>query len=87
TIKIGAAIKHMSREQRQLNDAMKRYGQDGTMVGRMKERYQAIVGQVERLRAAQERLNRVQRASAENLAKQAQLRGQIIDTVMAGAAV
>mgnify|MGYP004472372795 FL=1 len=25
TIKIGAAIKHMSREQRQLNDAMKRY--------------------------------------------------------------
>ena len=87
TIKIGAAIKHMSREQRQLNDAMKRYAQDGAMVGRMKERYQAVVGQVERLRAAQERLNRVQRASAENLAKQAQLRGQIIDTVMAGAAV
>ncbi|EKC5824011.1 phage tail tape measure protein [Salmonella enterica subsp. enterica] len=87
TIKIGAAIKHMSREQRQLNDAMKRYAQDGAMVGRMKERYQAVVGQVERLRAAQERLNRVQRASAENLAKQAQLRGQIVDTVLAGAAV
>lgn len=87
TIKIGAAIKHMSREQKQLNDAMKRYGQNSTMVDRLRGRYENIVGQVERLRAAQERLNRVQRASTENLAKQAQLRGQIIDTVMAGAAV
>ncbi|EIV9538353.1 TPA: phage tail tape measure protein [Klebsiella pneumoniae] len=87
TTQIGSAIKHLSNEQRQLNEAMKRYGQNGPMVDRLRTRYENIVGQVERLRRAQERLNRVERASAENLAKRAELRGQMLDTVALGAAV
>ncbi|HFK6576876.1 TPA: phage tail tape measure protein [Klebsiella pneumoniae] len=87
TVEIGSAITHLSREQRQLNEAMKRYGQNSVMVDRLRGRYDAIVGQVERLRKAQERLNAVERASAANLAKRAELRGQMLDTVALGAAV
>ena len=87
TVEIGSAIKHLSSEQRQLNDAMKRYGHSAPVMERLNARYSTIVGQVERLRKAQERLNAVERASAANLAKRAELRGQILDTVALGAAV
>ncbi|HII0439601.1 TPA: phage tail tape measure protein [Klebsiella pneumoniae] len=87
TVDIGSAIKHLSSEQRQLNDAMKRYGHSAPVMERLNARYSTIVGQVERLRKAQERLNAVERASAANLAKRAELRGQMLDTVALGAAV
>ncbi|MBA0959777.1 phage tail tape measure protein, partial [Escherichia coli] len=60
TVEIGSAISKLSREQRQLNEAMKRYGQDSAIFSRMKDRYQTVVGQVERLRSATERLKRVE---------------------------
>lgn len=87
TVEIGSAIKHLSSEQRQLNDAMKRYGHSAPVMERLNARYSTIVGQVERLRKAQERLNAVERASAANLAKRAELRGQMLDTFALGAAV
>lgn len=87
TVDIGSALKKLSSEQRQLNEAMKRYGQSAPIMERLNGRYATIVGQVERLRAAQERLNRVERASAANLAKRAELRGQMLDTVALGAVV
>lgn len=87
TADLGSALKHLSGEQRQLNEAMKRYGQSAPIMERLNGRYATIVGQVERLRKAQQRLNEVERASAANLAKRAELRGQILDTVALGAAV
>lgn len=87
TTEIGSAIKSLSSEQRQLNEAMKRYGHSAPVMERLNSRYSTIVGQVERLRKAQERLNAVERASAANLAKRAELRGQIFDTVALGAVV
>lgn len=87
TTDIGSIIKSLSSEQRQLNEAMKRYGHSAPVMERLNSRYSTIVGQVERLRKAQERLNAVERASAANLAKRAELRGQIFDTVALGAVV
>lgn len=87
TADIGSALKNLSSEQRQLNEAMKRYGHSAPVMERLNARYSTIVGQVERLRKAQERLNAVERASAQNLARRAELRGQMLDTFALGAAV
>lgn len=87
TMQIGQTVSRLSREQRQLNDAMQRYGHSAPVVERLRTRYAEVVGQVERLRAAQQRLNRVQEATNRNLAKRAELRGQMLDTVAIGAVV
>ena len=87
TVEIGSAISKLSREQRQLNEAMKRYGQDSAIFSRMKDRYQTVVGQVERLRSATERLKRVEDARERNLAKRQGYKEGILETVALGATV
>lgn len=87
TVEIGSAISKLSREQRQLNEAMKRYGQDSAIFSRMKDRYQTVVGQVERLRSATERLKRVEDARERNLAKRQGYKEGILGTVALGATV
>ena len=87
TVEIGSAISKLSREQRQLNEAMKRYGQDSAIFSRMKDRYQTVVGQVERLRSATERLKHVEDARERNLAKRQGYKEGILGTVALGATV
>ncbi|WP_334141033.1 phage tail tape measure protein [Atlantibacter hermannii] len=87
SVKVGDSISRLSREQRQLNEAMRRYGQNGPLVDRLRARYQNIVGQVERLRRAQQRLNDVERARMANLSRRAELRSQMFDMVALGATV
>ncbi|WP_411631203.1 phage tail tape measure protein [Aeromonas jandaei] len=53
----------------------------------MRERYAQLTQQIDKMRAAQQRLNQVQQAQKANLDKRADYRGQILDTVALGATV
>lgn len=46
TVEIGSAISKLSREQRQLNEAMKRYGQDSAIFSRMRTAIKRLSGRL-----------------------------------------
>ena len=83
--KIGSALRDLEGRQRKLSEAIKTFGAMGKNVDGMRARYAEVTKQVERLRAAHERLNRVQAAQKANLDKRAEYRGQILDAVALGA--
>lgn len=84
---VGSALKNLEAQQRKLGQAIQTFGQQGKNVDGMRTRYQALTQQVDRLRAANERLLAVEKARAANQEKQAQLRQQFGDTAMVGAAI
>jgi TP901 family phage tail tape measure protein len=84
---VGTALKNLEAQQRKLGQTIQTFGQQGKSVEGMRNRYQALTQQVERLRAANERLLKVEKARTANQEKQAQLRQQFGDTAMVGAAI
>lgn len=77
---VGSALRRMETEQRTLTNAIRVFGMEGKNVDGLRARYATLTSQVDRLRAAQERLNRVQNAQQDNQARRGELRGQMADT-------
>lgn len=77
---VGSALRRMETEQRTLTNAIRVFGMEGKNVDGLRARYATLTTQVDRLRAAQERLNRVQSAQQANQARRGELRGQMADT-------
>jgi TP901 family phage tail tape measure protein len=84
---VGSALRRAEREQRTLSDAIQTFGRMGKNVDGLREKYAALTTQIDKLRNAHQSLARVQAAQDANLAKRANLRGQMFDTVALGASV
>lgn len=82
---VGSALRRLETEQRLLTTSIRTFGEMGKNVDRLRDRYASVTAQVEKLRAAHERLNNVQAAQKANLDKRAEYRGQIMDAVAVGA--
>lgn len=84
---VGSAIRNAERQQKLLSQSIQTFGKQGRNVDGMRERYAQLTQQIDKMRAAQQRLNQVQQAQKANLDKRADYRGQILDTVALGATV
>lgn len=84
---VGSAIRNAERQQKLLSQSIQTFGKQGRNVDGMRERYAQLIQQIDKMRAAQQRLNQVQQAQKANLDKRADYRGQILDTVALGATV
>ncbi len=84
---VGSAIRNAERQQKLLAQSIQTFGKMGRNVDGMRERYAQLTQQLDKMRAAQQRLNQVQQAQKANLDKRAEYRGQILDTVALGATV
>lgn len=84
---VGSALRKMEGQQRLLTQSIETFGRMGKNVDGLRARYATLTTQVDRLRAAHQRLANVERAQQANLAKRAELRGQMIDAVALGATV
>lgn len=85
TTKVGSALRSLEAQQRQLSNAIQTFGKMGKNVDGMRARYATLTTQVDKLRVAHERLNRIQSAQRANLAQRADYRGQMLDAVAIGA--
>lgn len=79
--KIGTEIKRVTREQKMLTDSIRTFGGMGKNVDNLRQRYSQTVIQIERLTAAQRRLERVEKARVSNASKMRELTSQIGATV------
>ncbi|AWM87379.1 phage tail tape measure protein [Microvirga sp. 17 mud 1-3] len=85
-VQLGAAVRKLSAEQKTLSKGIDTFGRMGKNVDGLREKYTRVTAQLEKMRAATERLARAERAREANLAKRAELRGQMVDAVAIGAA-
>ncbi|MFQ1711892.1 phage tail tape measure protein [Aeromonas veronii] len=84
---VGSAIRNAERQQKLLSQSIQTFGKQGRNVDGMRERYARLTQQIDKMRAAQQRLNQVQQAQKANLDARENYRGQILDTVALGATV
>lgn len=84
---VGSAIRNAERQQKLLSQSIQTFGKQGRNVDGMRERYAQITQQIDKMRAAHQRLNQVQQAQKANLDARENYRGQILDTVALGATV
>jgi TP901 family phage tail tape measure protein len=84
---VGGALRNLENQQKLLSRAIDTFGRQGRNVDTMRAKYAAVSQQVDKLRAAQERLLAVERARTANQERQSQLRGQIGQTAVVGAAI
>lgn len=82
---VGSALRNLEGQQRTLNRAIQTFGREGKNVDGMRQRYILLTQQIDKLRAAHQRLGQVQAAQEANLSKRAEYRGQIFDAVALGA--
>lgn len=84
---VGSAIRNAERQQKLLSQSIQIFGKQGRNVDGLRQKYVAITSQIDRLREAHERLNRIQRQQQENKANRSELGGKIVNTAAAGAAI
>ncbi|MFM5422197.1 phage tail tape measure protein [Aeromonas veronii] len=84
---VGSAIRNAERQQKLLSQSIQTFGKQGRNVDGMRARYAQLTQQIDKMRAAQQRLNQVQQAQKANLDARENYRGQILDTVALGATV
>lgn len=84
---VGSAIRNAERQQKLLSQSIQTFGKQGRNVDGMRERYAQLTQQIDKMRAAHQRLNQVQQAQKANLDARENYRGQILDTVALGATV
>lgn len=84
---VGSAIRNAERQQKLLSQSIQTFGKQGRNVDGMRERYAQLTQQIDKMRAAQQRLNQVQQAQKANIDARENYRGQILDTVALGATV
>lgn len=83
---LGQEVRNLEREQRMLGGAIRTMGKDGMYVDGLRAKYARVTDQLERMRAATERLARVERAREANLSRRSELRGQMVDAAAIGMA-
>lgn len=84
---VGGALRNLERQQRQLSSAIGTFGRMGSNVDGLRSRYAAVTSEIERQRAALERLRRVENARTANQNRRDELRGKIGETAALGAAI
>lgn len=84
---VGKAMADLERQQKLLTTSIETFGRQGKNVDGLRAKYAANVTAVDKLRAATERLKRVEDARERNLAKREQYKGGILETVALGATV
>lgn len=84
---VGQALKNLEAQQGKLGRAIQTFGRDGKNVDGMRQRYQALTREIEKQRAALEKVQRIEKNRADNLAKQNGTRGKLGETAAMGAAV
>lgn len=84
---VGQALRNLEAQQAKLGRAIQTFGQQGKNVDGMRQRYQALTREIDKQRAALEKMQRIEKQRADNLAKQSALRGKMGDTAAMGAAV
>lgn len=85
--KIGSEIQRVQNRQRMLTDSIQTFGRMGHNVDNLRRRYSQTVGEIERLRIAQDRLNRSERARLANAEQAQKLYGEIGSTIGTALAV
>lgn len=81
---LGQETRRLSNEQKTLSRGIDTFGRMGKNVDGLREKYARVTEQLNKMRAATERLRRVEDARQANMAKRAELRGQMMDTVALG---
>lgn len=78
---IGGTVADLNRKQRMLNESIKRFGDQGLNVDRLKSKYAENAKQIKNLTDAHKRLNDVQERGNENESRKSELRGAIGETI------
>ncbi|PTS79741.1 phage tail tape measure protein [Aeromonas sp. HMWF036] len=84
---VGSAIRYAERQQKLLSRSIQTFGKQGRNVDGLRQKYVAITSQIDRLREAHQRLNRIKSQQRENGADRRELGGKIANTATAGAAI
>lgn len=87
TEKVGGAITDLTKRQKTLSQSIQTFGRQGKDVDGMRQRYAVLGGQIDRLKASYDRLNRVEAARERNLAKREGYKQGIMGTVALGASI
>lgn len=82
---VGATVRRLEREQRMLTSAIDTFGCQGKNVDSLRARYAAVTAEIDKQRAAMNRLKAVEDARARNAARLADLRGMVGSALVAGA--
>lgn len=83
--KIGAEIRRVKAEQKMLTDSIRTFGSMGKNVDNLRSRYAATVTQLDRLTAAQKRLDSAEKSRVKNAERYHELVGQIGATIATAA--
>lgn len=81
---LGSEVKRLSKQQKTLEKGITTFGKMGRNVDGLREKYEGVTRQLEKMRSATERLARIEDARQKNMARRAELRGQIFDTAAVG---
>lgn len=87
TERVGSAITDLTRKQKLLSQSIQTFGRQGKDVESLRAKYAANAVAIDRMRVAQERLNRVESARERNLAKREGYKAGIMGTIAVGATV
>lgn len=85
--RLGEETRKLQREQKFLAGSIQTFGQMGKNVDGLRERYAKVTAELNRMAATTQRLQRIESAREANLAKRANLRGQMMDAVALGMTV
>lgn len=84
---VGAAIRRLEGEQRMLASGIRTFGEMGKNVDGLRAKYDSAATALERLRKAQEGLDSAKNAQQENDQEKSELQGDIVETLIIGAAL
>lgn len=84
---VGSTISNLEKQNKLLSTSIQTFGKQGKNVDSLRAKYAANAVAIDRLRTAQERLNRVEAARDRNLAKRDAYKSGILETVALGATV
>ena len=84
---VGSTISDLEKQNKLLANSIQTFGRQGKNVDSMRAKYAANTAAIDKLRTAQERLNRVEAARDRNMAKRDAYKSGILETVALGATV
>ena len=84
---VGSTISNLEKQNKLLSTSIDTFGRQGKNVDSLRAKYAANTVAIDKLRTAQERLNRVEAARDRNLAKREAYKSGILETVALGATV
>lgn len=81
---LGAETRKLSTQQKTLASGIQTFSRMGKNVDGLRDKYARVTDQLNRMRIATDRLQRVERARDANLATRSRIRGRMMDTVALG---